>query len=354
MSNATLSVTLYLTAGASDKEYQISMEAKDGGYVVNYANGRRGSALRTGTKTNDPVPYDKAKAIYDKLLKSKISGGYTQAESGARYVGTDLEERDSGLTAMLPSPITMAELKALISNSAYGFQEKLDGENRQILIDLEGLKGVNRRGLFCSIREEWLEHDLVPSNGRTLIAGEDMGDHFAAFDIMEIEGRNVADLNMVERHKILTQLNDRTTWMVIVPMAVTQEEKAAMLKKVEAEGGEGIVAKKLSAPYTGGRSPDHLKMKFQESATFVVTRVNAQRSVRLGLYDKDGHVEDLGNVTIPANHDVPTTGDTVEVEYMMRYEGGALMQPKYKGKRTDVDPEPSIRQITRIKQKKAV
>jgi len=351
--NIVKNITLYCTEGSSDKEYQASIEETDGGFLVNFAYGRRGSALKAGTKTNAPVSLEKAQKVYDSLVKSKTAKGYTEAESGARYVGTDLEDRDSGLSPMLPSPIERHELDALIGDPSWAAQEKHDGQNRVLLIEDDTVKGVNRRGLFCSIREEWSSLPVTAGAGRTVIAGEDMGDHFVAFDLIALAGDDVCDDDLVNRHAMLAKVAAGIPWMKVSPLAVTRDEKAALLATIEQEQGEGIVAKRINAAYVGGRSLDHLKFKFQESATFEVTRVNDQRSVGLGLYAADGSIEDLGNVTIPANHDIPAVGELVEVEYMMRYEGGALMQPKYKGARTDIDGKPSTDQINRIKPKKA-
>ena len=44
-------VTLYYREGSSDKVYQAAIEPDGNQFVVNYAHGRRGSTLTTGTKT---------------------------------------------------------------------------------------------------------------------------------------------------------------------------------------------------------------------------------------------------------------------------------------------------------------
>lgn len=49
------STTLFFKEGGSDKVYQASIEERDAGYVVNFAFGRRGAALKAGTKTAAPV-----------------------------------------------------------------------------------------------------------------------------------------------------------------------------------------------------------------------------------------------------------------------------------------------------------
>ena len=73
--------TLYFRQGSSDKVYQANVEQQNGGYVVNFAFGRRGTTLQTGTKTQSPVSYDEAKRIFDKLvneLRQQMMGNMFQ------------------------------------------------------------------------------------------------------------------------------------------------------------------------------------------------------------------------------------------------------------------------------------
>jgi bifunctional non-homologous end joining protein LigD len=70
--------TLYFKEGTSDKVYQtwIDQNAKTQEYCVNFAFGRRGSRLRTGTKTPSPVSSYMANKIYSDLIDSKLTKGY--------------------------------------------------------------------------------------------------------------------------------------------------------------------------------------------------------------------------------------------------------------------------------------
>lgn len=70
------SITLYFKEGTSDKVYQAELNEQSGKYVVNFAYGRRGRDLKTGTKTPSPVSYEEAKLIYDELVNSKLKKGY--------------------------------------------------------------------------------------------------------------------------------------------------------------------------------------------------------------------------------------------------------------------------------------
>lgn len=353
----TRSITLYNREGSSDKVYQVHLETADGGFVVNYANGRRGSPLKGGTKTTSPVAHDAAVKIYDKLVKKKMSDGYTEAESGMRYVGTDLESRDSGLTPQLPTAINPEDVVLYESNDEWVGQEKFDGENRIVTASEGIVGGVNRKGLTCPVPAHWDANDLPHANGRTVLCGEDMGAELVAFDAVEIDGRCIRRMEFVERHAELVAMAERAgnpAWMRIAPIAVGTAAKRALLAKMVAEKREGVVYKIANAPFDEGRSLNAVKHKLQESSTFEVTKVNDQRSVAIALRETDGTIVPVGNVTVPANHAVPDVGALVEVEYMYRFEGGALMQPKYKGVRTDLEGPTAIDQITRIKAKSPI
>lgn len=67
-------ITLFYRQGSSDKTYQASIQPKDGGFVVQFQFGRRGSALQSGQKIPGPVPYEDAKCIYDQLVAGKLQG----------------------------------------------------------------------------------------------------------------------------------------------------------------------------------------------------------------------------------------------------------------------------------------
>ena len=89
-------ITLYFKKGTSDKVYTASIEkAGTGSFVVNFAYGRRGATLTTGTKTKNPVDYDSAKKIYDKLVKSKTAKGYKPGKAGPQYTDNDI--KDTGI-----------------------------------------------------------------------------------------------------------------------------------------------------------------------------------------------------------------------------------------------------------------
>lgn len=74
-------ITLTYREGSSDKVYQCQIEPAGERFVVNFAYGRRGSPLNTGTKTNVPVEFGAAQRIYNQLVKEKKAKGYIESDT---------------------------------------------------------------------------------------------------------------------------------------------------------------------------------------------------------------------------------------------------------------------------------
>jgi bifunctional non-homologous end joining protein LigD len=121
--------------------------------------------------------------------------------------------------------------------------------------------------------------------------------------------------------------------------AFNLSQKSRLLNTLKQRNKEGIVFKQLNAPYTPGRPNSggaQLKHKFCATLSAVVAKVNDKRSVEVRLLDEEGW-QPAGNVTIPANQEVPSVGQVVEIRYLYAFkESGCLFQPVYLGKRSDV------------------
>jgi predicted DNA-binding WGR domain protein len=62
----------------SDKVYyaELCKLPKSNLWNINFAYGRRGNNLVTGTKNDRPLNYFQARSVYDKLVDSKVKKGY--------------------------------------------------------------------------------------------------------------------------------------------------------------------------------------------------------------------------------------------------------------------------------------
>ena len=177
--------------------------------------------------------------------------------------------------------------------------------------------------------------------GAWLMDGELVGTTFHAFDLLEVNGKNLRSQSYKARHLALANLiGDIENGPVLVPAAYTDTEKRRMMNQLKAANAEGVVFKELAAPYTAGRPASkgpQLKHKFYSTCSAVVGGINDKRSVSLKLLDLiDGWVN-VGNCTIPPNKDIPLLDSIVEIRYLYAYKGGSLYQPTYIGPRDDIE-----------------
>lgn len=346
------SIELFYREGSSDKVYQATLEPEGSNFVVNFAFGRRGSTLKTGTKTSSPVGLEEAEKIFNKLVNEKSAKGYKQADVPLQstYV-TDKDQNQTGIHCQLLNPIPEEEIQHYVGDNDWCAQKKYDGKRCILKKDGDVVTCINRKGLSVGYPAAF---DWVKQFDRSFIVdGEAVGDVLYIFDVLAIPNQtsktktiDVRGYRLYERlsylnnQTILAPLFDKGSPFVRVQTYSQPNDKFRLIDNLKKSNSEGVVFKKLSSRYTPGRPASggtHLKFKFYASSSFVVIGVNKKRSINVGLYDDAGVLVDVGNVTIPINRDVPTLNDIVEVQYLYAYRGGSIYQPIYLTKRTDID-----------------
>ena len=334
-------VALYYREGSSDKVYQAAIEPAGTRFVVNFAYGRRGTTLTTGTKTASPVDYPTAKKIHTKLVREKKAKGYTEGEQGMPYQHAD--KRPSGILPQLLNPIEEAEVALLLRDDNYCAQEKFDGKHLLVRKQDDDLEGINKKGFIIGLPQT-VANDLRRLPGCFIPDGESIGDVYHAFDLLEHGGENLRPLPYRIRlmrlvNLLLSTANHRH--IKLVETAFTTEQKTELWQRLRRENREGIVFKRLAASYTPGKpnsGGSQLKFKLVATLSAVVAKINVLRSVEISLL-KGRSLVSCGNVAIPANHVIPPVGAIVEVRYLYAYRDSlALHQPVYLGPRDDVDP----------------
>lgn len=352
-------IALYSDHMGADKVYNVFLNQKDSGWTVDFTFGGRGKTLKPGTRTTTPVPYDKALKAFDKLVAEKKNGdSHYREEGGSATAYSEMKRTDElfGLIPMQPLPITRAHIEALVKDPAYGFQLKANGENRTIRVKNGEVTAGNKKGKVTAIPESWVT-DFTSIGVNFVANGEHVGDVFFAFDLLEYCDVNLMSFSQEERYGRLVQLHARMTELTpafqLIECHYLTDAKAMLLRHVELNRLEGVVAKLITASYSEGKSKDTFKFKFNETITCIVLAQNAQRSVQLGLLDDDGNMTPVGNVTIPSNKTIPSPGDLVDVQYLY-FTGRALEQPVYDpddtSPRKDIDlDECNLQQIKRHK-----
>lgn len=337
----TKRITLYYHEGNSDKVYQAAVEPQGEGFVVNFAFGRRGTTLSTGTKTPEPVDFDTATRIFTKLVNEKKAKGYTEGPEGTPYQHTQKQDRATGILPQLLNPIDESEVQRFLEDPRYCAQEKYDG--RRILIRKDGAKihGINRKGLIVGLPETIFgAARSIPCD--FVLDGECVGDIFYAFDMLHGPGIDLTTKGYQQRLVALLNLLGLAMQKHIrmAETAFAPGQKRDLFNWLRRERKEGIVFKRLDAPYTPGRpntGGNQLKHKFYATCSAVVSKINDKRSVELRLLNGQGFLP-VGNVTIPVNHAIPEVGAVVEVRFLYAFkESNALYQPVFLGVRNDVE-----------------
>lgn len=380
----------------SKKAYELYLLQRDGGWVVDFGYGRIGGDLKLGTKTKAALAYPVAFQVLGDEVKERMGKQYTQVSGQVLIfhngVAVGVTGYDQGVTVkdgvLVPAPgpvapvgdnskvdtgfrpqllneIAMSARKRGESlfeyylRQAYTFlysadwhaQRKHNGVRLILIWDKGEVTGANRKG----------ESRAVPPNvaatfakamtkrklARTVVDGELVGETYWVFDLLVYDGNDWSHRVFSDRVMHLAKLNDGSPDVRMVDVAETPPQKILMLRDLLTEyrkGGktycaaEGMVFKKRGATVKTGRpnsGGDQMKLKFWRDVDVIIIKQNGnKRSVAMGLLD-NGVMVEMGNITIPANYDIPTPGQVAKVRFLTCLEGGSLVQPQYEGTRDD-------------------
>jgi bifunctional non-homologous end joining protein LigD len=304
------------------------------------------NALEAGTMTTAQLRAYRAPVP---VIEEKVSPEHSVELPGNPPVPMPAKTQDRTPDArylpQLLNTITEGEVEYVLRRAEgdhWCAQREYDGKRIILHKSDAGVCAPQREGKECTIAPEIMEYaKTLP--GSFIMDGVAIGPDYYAFDLLERDGVDLRPLAYGSRYKSLLKITGGANGWPIHPAPLYTGEKAIrkFMTKLKAENAEGIVFKDMLAPYTAGRPNSggtQLKCKFVATCSAIVLQHIAQRSVALALY-LDGSTTDgmcIGNVTIPANYDVPPVGAVCEVKYLYWFKGGALYQPQYQGVRDDV------------------
>ena len=123
---------------------------------------------------------------------------------------------------------------------------------------------------------------------------------FYVFDILEAEGRDVRELPLLERKRILRELVKPVGPIRLTPYR--KEKGIALYQEACRRGWEGLIAKRADSPYVGKRSRDWLKWKCDAEQELVIGGYTAPKGSRIELgallvgHWEDGRLRYAGKV----------------------------------------------------------
>lgn len=356
----TETITLLNQKNGSDKAYIVILEWSDGGYVVNYRNGKRTNINQGGTKTLKPVDYATAKSVFDATVKKKMKDGYDPVENAADISSIQLPDpgqKKSGLKVGCKLLTEIATInhtveaiveaaQKLLVNDNYAGQKKWDGHRLIAHATAKRATGYNRKEQprsFPSVIAQELKA-FAALVGPALLDGELIGDKYIVFDVLEWGGDDYRQSTYDERQTVLAEIFKAAASVLKAvrydPPSFGQKNKTALLLRLIEEKAEGIVFLKRDSMYEAKRDPLQFKLKFTKTASFVVIKLNDKDSVEIGVYDGDKLVS-CGNVKV-RNATFRTTmkvGAVVECKYLYAHRGSNnVSQARMLMTRDDIDP----------------
>lgn len=375
MNNQTVAqVTLHNNTGNSDKIYECVVVRSGDLYLVNTQNGRRGGSMTPRTKTKQPVSLEAAMKIYDGLVKEKKGDGYYVLEGDVAVAAPVASNDPTGAfhQPQLLNDIDRDAAMALIEDDDWVMEEKMDGKRIAVAISASDVRISNKLARACSIPAPIVTaiQSLASLEylGPVLYIeadGELIGSKYHVFDIFAIDGVDLRYLPYETRAAHYAKLIGRNKALAgsvfdaieAVETFYGTAAKRSAFERIEGRNGEGVVFKRRDMVYAPGRPNSGgpaLKFKFKESSTAICLgdSSDGKRSIRLGLLSSDGTMVNVGKVTVPPNQSVPQPNDLIEVQYLYKYDNGALFQPVLLGIRDDQNRDDcTLAQVKRIKMK---
>jgi bifunctional non-homologous end joining protein LigD len=206
--------------------------------------------------------------------------------------------------------------REILRSKEYIFEPKLDGyralcqkkagtlrftsrNNRDITLEFPELSFGDLIKADCTLDGEIVVYD---EKGNPSFALMQQRRHhrppptYVAFDILELEGRDLRSLPLSERKQMLAGVIEEGRNLQTMPSTDSGEE---LWNVVTARGLEGVMAKKRESIYVTGRSRAWLKIKHEKTVDCVIvgyiTKTREIASLALALYDQ-GALSYIGQV----------------------------------------------------------
>jgi bifunctional non-homologous end joining protein LigD len=340
--SASLAFNDLAQGGSSDKVYLLTLEEEAHGWTVTCQYGRRGSALASQQKAVN-VTYLAAKKVYDKILREKLSKGYSHTGQEAKAPVAPSGAAVDVLPPELLEEVINGDAAKYLADPAYWMQDKSDGVSRGVVKQKGEIFGLNKRGQPVPLPAELVE-ELAKIELETFqIDAELVGSKLVCRDLL-IADVDVSQITYAGRFQLLTAIvHAAHVDLISLVKTWTDEEKAPAFVRQRQERREGVVFKLHSAPYRPGRNGQHKKYKFIKTLSAIAGKPGAtgKESVELFLYDdkwSNHKLQLCGTVSLIGKPAVKE-GDVVEVSYLYAQPSGLLSQARMQLVRTDVAPE---------------
>lgn len=175
---------------------------------------------------------------------------------------------------------------------------RLDGDYPEVTEALRGQSGsLVVDGEVVAFRGRDTSFEILQQRRRL---GRRVRVVYYAFDLLHADGRDLRGEPLRERRRRLREVLDTGGSLRVT--TARRGDAAALLDEACGKGWEGLIAKRMDAPYTGRRTGDWLKLKCSLEQEFVVGGFTDPKGTRVGFgalllgYHEEGGLRYAGEV----------------------------------------------------------
>jgi ATP-dependent DNA ligase len=214
---------------------------------------------------------------------------------------------------MLSSAVDEGALDRYEADDNYTFEQKADGHRRLTYVVDGEVIPLNRSGTRTTLPITMLkvlgsQHLDFAVDGELIGTGRNR--RLWLFDMPWVDGLIDSTTPFHQRRAALETLHAQLLLagggVEVLPQAATTAAKRWLCQSLKAASAEGIVIKHRDHIYLPGarqrRSPQSMKVKWRKTVDCVVTGlgIDGRDNIGLGVYDRDGTLIDVGEVTAQA------------------------------------------------------
>lgn len=236
-------------------------------------------------------------------------------------------------------------LPKFVKDDRYGFQEKFNGKRRMVVRDGDSVFSFNKEGEIRELPARMYSKILSHRLTRFVIDCELMVDETVkVFDALILDEHLLGTQPYSVRHEAVRIAFSGCKWAEVAYTATTTADKRLFAQRLEGENAEGIVIRRLDAPYKQGDSGQHKKIKLWKTADAVVMSYERKdnfgqpTSVNIGCYDKKGQLQRISGSSLLGKDRTIKPGDVVEIKFLYSTPTGHVVQPTILCKRDDKKP----------------
>ncbi len=233
-------------------------------------------------------------------------------------------------------PMLLEEIPKPFNSKDYLFEIKFDGFRSLIYLDKKTIIVLSRNGLIlndifpellslkslikepCILDGEIIYWDNAKPNFKVLqerlslknknkiaLLSENMPVTFMAFDILEYQNKDLTNMPLIERKKILDTFPENNLFKISKYFLEKGCELFKVIKKMDLEG---IVAKKIMSSYTyEKRSNNWIKIKNWQADYFYIGGFSLNKNNTLSLYlgkKENKNLFFVGKISISSRHEL--------------------------------------------------